>query len=61
MTPMTTTILAHGGQMTADEIAMVAGGLFFAMAFPAVALLIAMRRGRRHQDEPQTEGVKESC
>ena len=58
---MTTTILAHGGQITADEAALIGGGLFFAMAFPAVALLIAMRRGRRHQDEPQTEGVKESC
>ena len=58
---MTTTILAHGGQITADEAALIGGGLFFAMAFPAVALLIAMRRGRRNQDANQTDGVKESC
>lgn len=58
---MTTTILAHGGAITGDEMAMIGGGLFFAMAFPAVALLIAMRRGRRHQDANQTDGVKEPC
>lgn len=46
---MQTTILAHGGQITGDEIAIIGGGLFFAMAFPVVALLIAMRRSRRRQ------------
>ena len=54
---MTTTILAHGGQITADEAALIGGGLFFAMAFPAVALLIAMRRGRRRQDAAEMEEV----
>ncbi len=52
---MTTTILAHGGQITGDEMALIGGGLFFAMAFPAVALVIAMRRGRRHQNANQTD------
>ena len=56
---MTTTILAHGGAITGDEMAMIGGGLFFAMAFPAVALLIAMRRGRRRQDEAEMEEVSQ--
>ena len=55
---MTTTILAHGGQITADEAALIGGGLFFAMAFPAVALLIAMRRGRRNQEAAETDAAE---
>ena len=47
---MQTTILAHGGQITGDEMALIAGGLFFAMALPIAALLIAMRRTRRRAD-----------
>lgn len=45
-----TTILAHGGQITGDEMALIAGGLFFAMALPVGALLIAMRRTRRRAE-----------
>lgn len=52
---MTITILAHGGQLTGDEMAMIGGGLFFAMAFPAVVLLIAVRRSRRNQAANQTD------
>ncbi|MGV1006845.1 MAG: hypothetical protein ACOYEV_19235 [Candidatus Nanopelagicales bacterium] len=55
---MYTSILAHGGKMTGDEIAIVGGGLFVAFAVPVAALLIAMRR--RNRTEPaQSEGGDE--
>ena len=40
-------ILAHGGKMTGDEIAIVGGGLFVAFTLPVAALLIAVRRTKR--------------
>lgn len=44
---MDTSILAHGGQITGDEMAIIGGGLFVAFAVPVGALLIAMRRTKR--------------
>lgn len=44
---MHTSVLAHGGQITGDEMAIIGGGLFFALMFPVVALIIAVRRTRR--------------
>ncbi|MDV7348099.1 hypothetical protein R4255_32315 [Rhodococcus oxybenzonivorans] len=44
---MDVTYLAHGGQMTGDEMALMGGGLLFALLFPVAVLLIATRRTRR--------------
>lgn len=38
-----TTYLAHGGQMTGDEIAIFGGGLSFALLFPIVLLVIVAK------------------
>ena len=45
---MITSVLAHGGKMTGDEIAIVGGGLLVAFALPVGALLIAIRRVKRN-------------
>ena len=47
---MIISILAHGGKMTGDEMAIVGGGLLVAFAVPVGALLIAMRRTKRNPD-----------
>ncbi|PND54405.1 hypothetical protein CRM90_28145 [Mycobacterium sp. ENV421] len=56
---MTTTVLAHGGQLTGDEIAFISGGILFALLFPILVLVVVARRTRSHDDEneppPQTE------
>ncbi|MGI9123666.1 MAG: hypothetical protein ACR2JM_02800 [Mycobacterium sp.] len=57
---MTTTILAHGGQITADEAALIGGGLFVAFALPIGALVIAMRRSKRKDEPSQPEDVGQS-
>lgn len=38
-----TMYLAHGGQMTGDEIAIFGGGLSFALLFPIVLLVIVAK------------------
>lgn len=53
---MIMTYLAHGGQMTGDEIAIIGGGLSFALLFPVVLLLIvAKTRKRVPQEAAKTE------
>ena len=47
---MITSVLAHGGKMTGDEIAIVGGGLLVAFAVPVGALMIAIRRTKRSAD-----------
>ena len=47
---MIISILAHGGKMTGDEMAIVGGGLMVAFAVPVGALMIAMRRTKRTAD-----------
>ncbi|MBO8150798.1 hypothetical protein HYG77_36335 (plasmid) [Rhodococcus sp. ZPP] len=44
---MDVTYLAHGGQMTGDEMALMGGGLLFALLFPVAVLFIATRRTRK--------------
>lgn len=47
---MVVTILAHGGQLTGDEMAMIGGGIAFALLFPVAVLVVAARRARsEHQ------------
>ncbi|MDI3313147.1 MAG: hypothetical protein QJR12_02320 [Mycobacterium sp.] len=41
------TYLAHGGEMTSDELAGVGFGIAFAMLFPVAALFVVMRRIRK--------------
>jgi hypothetical protein len=43
---MSLSILAHGGQMTGDEMAIMGGGLSFALLFPIAVLIIVSRRHR---------------
>ncbi|MGV1006424.1 MAG: hypothetical protein ACOYEV_17025 [Candidatus Nanopelagicales bacterium] len=57
---MYTSILAHGGQMTGDEIAIVGSGLFVAFAVPVGALLIAMRRSKRNAEPAAPEDAGQS-
>ena len=58
---MITSILAHGGQMTGDEIAIVGGGLLVAFAVPVGALLIAMRRTKRNPEVNTEEARPEDA
>ncbi len=53
---MELSILAHGGQMTGDELAIVGGGLSFALLFPVAVLLIAARRSRKRDDPGARDG-----
>ncbi|MCI4673915.1 hypothetical protein [Candidatus Mycolicibacterium alkanivorans] len=46
-TSATVTILAHGGQMTSDEIAIVGSGIGLAVLFPAAVLLFVIRKSNR--------------
>lgn len=46
---MVVTTLAHGGQLTGDEIALIGGGIAFAMLFPVAVLAFAARRARSVQ------------
>jgi hypothetical protein len=49
------TILAHGGQLTGDEMALIGGGIGFALLFPVVVLVVAARRVR---SSTQPEGAE---
>ncbi|AFM20517.1 hypothetical protein Mycch_5908 (plasmid) [Mycolicibacterium chubuense NBB4] len=51
---MNETILAHGGQLTSDEIAFIGGGTLFALLFPIVILVIVTRRTRSEEDDADT-------
>lgn len=51
---MTETILAHGGQMTSDEIAFIGGGILFALLFPILILVIVTRRTRSEDADADT-------
>lgn len=57
---MHTSVLAHGGQITGDEMAIIGGGIFFALMFPILALVIAMRRTRRHAEATEADDVSET-
>lgn len=57
---MYTSVLAHGGQITGDEMAIIGGGIFFALMFPVLALIIAMRRTRRHGEPTDADDVSET-
>lgn len=50
------TLLAHGGQMTADEIAIVGGGVGLAVLFPAAVLFFIIRKSNRHADSYASDG-----
>ncbi|MBS4727980.1 hypothetical protein MSM1_06325 [Mycobacterium sp. SM1] len=52
------TYLAHGGEMTGDELAGVGFGIAFAMLFPAAALFVVARRVRKSSraSAPQAGG-----
>lgn len=59
---MDVTYLAHGGQMTGDEMALIGGGLLFALLFPVAVLFIATRRTRKPAEAnpaPPEEGPHE--
>ena len=64
---MSLSILAHGGQMTGDEMAIMGGGLSFALLFPVAALIFVVRRQRKKEgsndgdegDAPATAVVPE--
>lgn len=54
----TTIILAHGGMMTADEIAMFGVGVGFFFGLPILALLFVLAKRRRDvvPDGPEQDG-----
>lgn len=60
---MVVTTLAHGGQLTGDEIALIGGGIAFAMLFPVAVLAVAARRARSAQqaDEEEPNGGDEDA
>ena len=53
---MSLSILAHGGQMTGDEMAIMGGGLSFALLFPVAALIIVTRRHRKKDGSNDGDG-----
>lgn len=55
---MVVTTLAHGGQLTGDEIALIGGGIGFALLFPVLVLVFAARR-TRSMPEPDEADVPE--
>ena len=53
---MSLSILAHGGQMTADEMAIMGGGLSFALLFPVAALIVVSRRMKKKEGSGDGDG-----
>jgi hypothetical protein len=53
---MSLSILAHGGQMTGDEMAIMGGGLSFALLFPVAVLIIVSRRHRNKEGSDDGDG-----
>ena len=53
---MSLSILAHGGQMTGDEMAIMGGGLSFALLFPVAALVFVVRRQRKKEGSDDGDG-----
>jgi len=53
---MSLSILAHGGQMTGDEIAIMGSGLAFALLFPVAALIFVVRRQRKKEGSDDGDG-----
>lgn len=54
---MIMTYLAHGGQMTGDEIAIMGGGLSFALLFPVVLLVIVAKTRKPSLDVANTQSA----
>lgn len=50
---MNVAVLAHGGEMSGDEMALMGGGLAAAVLFPAAVLLFVIRKSKR-QAGPET-------
>ena len=53
---MSLSILAHGGQMTGDEMAIMGGGLSFALLFPVAALIVVSRRMKKKEGSNDGDG-----
>ncbi|BDX33753.1 hypothetical protein TUM20985_43000 [Mycobacterium antarcticum] len=53
---MSLSILAHGGQMTGDEIAIMGGGLSFALLFPIAVLIVVSRRMKKKEGSNDGDG-----
>lgn len=54
---MSLSILAHGGQITGDEMAIIGGGLTFALLFPVAALVFVARRHPNREDSDDGDGA----